>query len=53
MCARAQIALNTVQSCAHFKIPESCQSNLIQGPHDVAGQAFLALPFKQMKILKN
>ena len=25
----------------------------IQGPHDVAGQAFLALPSKQMKISKN
>ena len=25
----------------------------IQGPHEVAGQAFLALPSKQMKISKN
>ena len=25
----------------------------LQGPHDVAGQAFLALPSKQMKISKN
>ena len=25
----------------------------LQGPHEVAGQAFLALPSKQMKISKN
>ena len=26
---------------------------ILQGPHDVAGQAFLSLPSKQMKISKN
>ena len=28
-------------------------TGVLQGPHEVAGQAFLALPSKQMKISKN
>ena len=34
-------------------IQPTTKPSTVQGPHEVAGQAFLALPSKQIKISKN